>query len=439
MKQPKFNDYDKAEYERRKDAEEKRGHLKLVSKVLAGGEDEASTAAARLALDYADVTDGVSLTATDLKLPLHLRAFLDAVVGATAGSPDFEFVTDKDLAKRMGRSTKTVQNYRNEWRAWKDHAVLCEVKDNWRHPDTRESFPHAYRCHATVLGVETAMDARLSPEYAKDRSMALRKAAHTVADCAPAFPPRKAKKRPPQDDKKILAQKLKSATAALERASALKQIVVNPNYDEVFELLEQVNVAFIATSEAYGFKPSNFHANTLREQVEVAEPEISDVSAPESRMEAPFEGGKQGVVEKFSSTLFSGGQSSPQEKSTTYEKPPLDVVVVKATDSRTVERLCRDCLRVVTFESVSGLKCPCGGQICSCSTCRETIRRLRNGTLETSRLGLHKELSPFSHWSESSGAVFGVVAPVGMSAEEAERVWGNLTARLTREEKGVQL
>src|SRR4051812_14182248 len=102
MKKQRFHDLDEKALNAERAAVEQRAHLKLVRNAIAGGETGADAETARLARDLADLTDGVSLTATDLKLPFHLRAFVDAVIGACGGSLEWVEITDKALAMRMG-------------------------------------------------------------------------------------------------------------------------------------------------------------------------------------------------------------------------------------------------------------------------------------------------------------------------------------------------
>jgi hypothetical protein len=290
MKKNSFYDLNEKQFTEVGDAIEQGNYLKLVHNAVVGGEDEATADIARMSLDLADLTDGVSLTTTDLRLPLHLRAFVDAVIGATAGSSEFVEVTDKDLAKRMGRSTRTVQNDRKQFRAWKDHSSLIQVRDHWRDPDTGESHAHAYRCHVSGLAVDTAIEARLSPEYAKDRSMALRKAAHVVTKEAANYPVRPPKMRKKPSDLELLRRNLRSAANSLKKAEAQRPMVRNPDFDELFELMKDVEDQMTAVRAAYGMPQISTQELRIR-SMEIGGSEPSDVSAPEPWVEAEKQGG----------------------------------------------------------------------------------------------------------------------------------------------------
>ena len=288
-KQEVFYDLNEKQFTEVGDAIEQGNYLKLVHNAVAGGDDEARADIARLSLDLADLTDGVSLTATDLKLPLSLRAYVDAVIGACGGNSEWVEITDKELAKRMGRSTKTVQSDRAQFRAWKDHSSFIQIRDNWRDPDTGQSHAHAYRCHITALAVDTTIAARLSPEYAKDRSMALRKAAHVVAKEAANYPVRQPKKRKAPSDYELLRRNLRSASNSLKKSTLLRPMVRNPDFEELYKLRQKIVEELAAFDKAYELQIST---QELRiRSMEIEGQETSDVSAPEPDMEAEKEGG----------------------------------------------------------------------------------------------------------------------------------------------------
>ncbi len=319
MSKPLFVDHDEREYERQQDADERRRYFRVVRDHMAGGVEAAENEAVTLAQDFADVTDGASLCVTYLNMPPHLRCFVDAVIGASGGSNEFAEIPDEALAKRLGRSTKSVQNYRNEFRAWNEHGAIIEIKDNWRHPETHESHAHAYRCHVTQLAVETVLDARLSPEWDRNRRKALEEAGQTVAEGAPCFPPRKAKRRRTVSDAETLRRSLQQSANLLDRATNLRPMVRNPDYAELYALRQQLADKLQAFDEAFGLE-SDFHVNTEEEHMENEAPSpSSEPSAEPSRMEVETQV-ETGQVETFStwndsteSTTYENRDFSPPE------------------------------------------------------------------------------------------------------------------------------
>jgi hypothetical protein len=204
---------------------------------------ESDNAAAALAQDFAQATDAANLLIADIDNRPQLRAFIDAVIGATAGEPEFVEITDDELAKRLGRSTKSVQVYRNEFREVDAHGILIEIKDNWRDPITHASHPHAYKCKITALAVEAIQEARTSPHWtrgAEGRLKALEDAAASVSLGATLGALRKGKKRPPRTDADVMASKVKMAANALRRAAQLRAMVKNPNWEMLQELRQTV-------------------------------------------------------------------------------------------------------------------------------------------------------------------------------------------------------
>jgi hypothetical protein len=253
---------------------------------MAGGVEAAENEAVTLAQDFADATDGASLCITYLNMPPHLRCFVDAVIGASGGSNEFVEIPDEALAKRLGRSTKSVQNYRNEFRAWNEHGAIIEIKDNWRHPKTLESHAHSYRCHITQLAVETVLDARLSPEWNRNRRKVLEEAGQTVAESAPCFPPRKAKKRRKASDGEVMRRNLQQAAQLVDQATRLRGMVRNPDFEEVWRLRQELATKLQALDEAFGFDtPTSTQKKEVRRVENEAPSPSSEPSAEPSRME----------------------------------------------------------------------------------------------------------------------------------------------------------
>ncbi len=64
------------------------------------------------------------------------------------------------------------------------------------------------------------------------------------------------------------------------------------------------------------------------------------------------------------------------------------------------DAICQDCLRVHPAHPTNEGTCPCGGDTCNCSCCRECLRLLREGHRDRKLLGLQSHIS---NWSEESG------------------------------------
>lgn len=68
-----------------------------------------------------------------------------------------------------------------------------------------------------------------------------------------------------------------------------------------------------------------------------------------------------------------------------------------------IECLCMDCLRLICIsidDNVHEEKCICGGELCNCGPCEETIELLKKGELDYKKLGL---ISPITSWNEKDG------------------------------------
>ncbi len=67
--------------------------------------------------------------------------------------------------------------------------------------------------------------------------------------------------------------------------------------------------------------------------------------------------------------------------------------------------LCQDCLRIKTvnsWEEVHEMRCKCGGDLCSCGSCRDFIKDLREG-VSNALLGFNGEIL---QWDEENGIAF---------------------------------
>ncbi len=270
-------------------------------------EPDAETA---LAETFAIATDAASLLISDLDNRPQLRAFVDAVIGATGGDGDFVEVTDEELAKRLGRSTKTIQNYRKDFRKCDAHGLIIEIKDDWRDPVTFEPHAHAYKCKITGLAVEAMQDAQLSPFWSRGKEGKLKaceEAAARVALGAALGALRKPKKRKQAGDAEVMASKLRQATRALSAATARRAMVKNPDFDELWELRGALVASLGEFDAACGFV-STQDQNT--DQVETG-----------------------GVVEKTST-------QNDLAESVTYENTETRGGVVEKTSTPTLPPVC---------------------------------------------------------------------------------------------------
>ncbi len=357
-----FIDFEEREHERQQEAEERRQHLKIVRGALAGEDenDALDREAAILTQDFADTTDAASLLLAHLKFAPHLRAFVDAVIGAAGGSDDFVEMTDKTLAERMGRSTKTVQNDRNEFRAWPDHGAVIEIKDHWRDPDTHESHAHSYRVHIDKLAVEATQNARISPEWSRNRHKALEEAARTVGDSAPCFPPRKKKRQKKPSDAEVLRRNLQQAAKLIDQAASLRAMVRNPDFEEVWLLSQELAERLKAFNEAFGFEsPTSTQKKEVRRVEMDADAAPSEPSVESTRMEAENEVERQveaGQVEKTStcndsteSTTYENQEFSPPEFPPGSDDPETAREYQKLS-----EEYARDVKKAITDKVASG-------------------------------------------------------------------------------------
>ncbi len=220
---------------------------------------DADNASDMLAEDFAQATDAANFLIADIDNRPEMRAFVDAVIGATMGDAEFVEITDEELAKRLGRSTKTVQTYRNKFREIDAHGILIEIKDNWRDPLTGASHSHAYKCKITALATEAMQDARTSPHWtrgAEGRSKALEDAAARVALGATLGALRKPKRRKEPTDAEVMTRKLRQATNAVLAAANRRGMVRNPDDAELWDLRQAHVAALKEFDEVCGFDTS---------------------------------------------------------------------------------------------------------------------------------------------------------------------------------------
>jgi hypothetical protein len=204
------------------------------------------------------------------------------------------------------------------------------------------------------------LDARLSPQWSRNRNKAMEEAARTVAESAPCFPPRKPKKRRRVSDAETVARNLQQGAKLLKEAANLRPMVRNPNYDELYELRRQLAEQLKAFDEAFGIESADVHANTEVRRVDIRAASPSpEPSAESTRMEAENEVERQvdtGQVDKLSTCNDS-------TESTTYENqefpppefpPGSDNPETAREYQKLSEEYARDVKKAITDKVASG-------------------------------------------------------------------------------------
>jgi guanylate kinase len=301
-----FEDVQQRELNQQDEAQQIRARFKVVRSVVTG--DETATDEDRKSAELAEVlalgTDAANFVIADLAACPSARAFVDAVMGATGGNDEFVYVTDKQLSDRIGKSTKTLQNYRNEFRAIKNHSALIEVKDNYQTPEG-ESFPHRYKCKLTALAVEAMQNAQLSPGWSGDaeaKMRAMKQSAEIVARGASfgALTPPKKRRKP--TDAEVVESKLKAAAKGLEDAARRRPMVRNPDFEQLWELRQAVLASLEAFDQAYDFAPPTSIQDQEEEGGSTDAERTPDSSGFSHRMESEKERGVEKTSTRNDST-----------------------------------------------------------------------------------------------------------------------------------------
>jgi hypothetical protein len=315
-------DQSESDYQHEQDAAAKAAHLKLVHSAALGGEEASDSEIQRLAVDFADTTDACNFilaryAATSEKFydpSKRVRELLCALIGATGGNPEYVEVTDEDLAARMGCSTKTVQNARNEFRSWPDHAKLVGIKDNYRTPEG-ESHPHAYKVRLTLMSAAATADARLA---AGDRGEVFKEAARVEADSVAGFVNRPPKRKRKATDSEMVVREAEAAANSLMRAVNRQGLARNVNYEKLQQARQRLAETLAAFDEAYGFHPETSTQIQNKEQSEADGGERPVEPSHEPRVEAAVDEVESPQVENFST-------QNDLTESTTYVFTPDDL------------------------------------------------------------------------------------------------------------------
>jgi hypothetical protein len=237
---------------------------------------------------------------------------------------------------------------------------VIEIKDHWRDPDTHESHAHSYRVHIDKLAVEATQNARISPEWSRNRHKALEEAARTVGDSAPCFPPRKKKRQKKPSDAEVLRRNLQQAAKLIDQAASLRAMVRNPDFEEVWLLSQELAERLKAFNEAFGFEsPTSTQKKEVRRVEMDADAAPSEPSVESTRMEAENEVERQveaGQVEKTStcndsteSTTYENQEFSPPEFPPRSDDPETAREYLKLS-----EEYARDVKKAITDKVTSG-------------------------------------------------------------------------------------
>jgi hypothetical protein len=306
-----FADQSESDFQHEQDAQARAAHLKLVHSAAVGGNEASDSEIHRLAVDFAACEDACNFilaryAATSEKFydpSKRVRDLLCGLIGATGASPDYVEVTDEDLAARMGCSTKTVQNARNEFRSWPDHAKLVGIKDNYREPLEQggKSHPHAYKVRLTLMSAAATADARAGVD--------VREAARVEADAVAGFVNRPPRRKRKATDSEMVVRETEAAANSLMRAVNRQGLARNVNTEKLAHARQRLVEMLSAFDEAYGFHPETSTQNTIKEQSEADGGESPDGPAPERRVEAVVDEVESPLVEKFS-TYFDPTEST---------------------------------------------------------------------------------------------------------------------------------
>ncbi|MDQ3684678.1 MAG: hypothetical protein M3430_03645 [Acidobacteriota bacterium] len=218
--QSDFTDFSIGQFMRQQRAESERAELARPG-----------TSEQLLVEEFSYTTDAACLLRADIQLPPDLYAFVDALIGVSAGSTEFFAATDARIAKRAARSAKWVQRKRDDLSKWqhRENFSLADIQDHFTDGEGKR-HPHKYRVHLHRLAVAVRLDAEASARWSQSPSYALSAAARRMRDSIPEWSPRKTRgrKREPTAEAiinrnvKAAATHLREATERLRAAELLR-------------------------------------------------------------------------------------------------------------------------------------------------------------------------------------------------------------------------
>lgn len=207
-------------------------------------------------------TDALNYTLAAFNVPAEFRAYIDALVGLSAGSLDWFDASDFQVGQRArdgesritrGALTKWTQRQRNEFADWQESqgVTLIEVMPGGqdRHGERHKS---RYRLPVLELALQVHRDAQASREWTRSRDKAMRRAAgvtvRNVISSLTAPPVRERFNRPrrtAETYKRLVETYLdKMAGAALLEHGHLREYLadVRDIIDHKLELIDQLNL-----------------------------------------------------------------------------------------------------------------------------------------------------------------------------------------------------
>jgi hypothetical protein len=174
--------------------------------------------------EFNRTTDAASNWLSFYEMPPRLRGFVDAVCGLAGDCEDWFQATDLRIAKRMGRSTKTVQRDRDDFHNWQkeQNVTFIEIEDHFTdRKGVRQ--PHKYRVHLSRLAVKAKATAQASSKWPIDPARAIEQAVKEILAQAPEMPSRKEhRRRAPSLEKSIESDLRRAANLILKSANNLK-------------------------------------------------------------------------------------------------------------------------------------------------------------------------------------------------------------------------
>ncbi len=175
--------------------------------------------------DFGYTTDAANFLLASAECPPEHRPFIDALIGVAAESTDWFIASDKRIALRAGRSTKTVQRWRDAFDGWQKATsqTLVEIENNFTDGEGKH-HPHKYKVHVARLAVEATEEARRSSRWSSNPAQAIARAAREKRKEIPDVTSRRARgrKREPDAETTIKA-KLRMASTLIEQAARLAE------------------------------------------------------------------------------------------------------------------------------------------------------------------------------------------------------------------------
>ena len=145
----------------------------------------------RLTTDFAHNTDAASFLLSAWGCPPEFRGFIDVIVGLSgyrAKSGEWFHASDEELSRRANRSTKWVQNQRQEFLKSQHqyNVAMVDIEDN--DYNDGHPIPHRYRVNLPRIAAEVTLNARQSKTWGSNPGIALEESAKILRDSLPEVP-----------------------------------------------------------------------------------------------------------------------------------------------------------------------------------------------------------------------------------------------------------